>query len=158
MTLAQLKKKLPDIYIKVIHNTANYRGFYVVLSDAIVEASFNSTIVGNINYSQGFEFIQPTVLHHLYNKLKKNLSLTPNETEAFYEAVSLFNPSPRIHGECINFTEVLHKMPGVNFWTLYKDISKREIEMFNDYMTEDQIVDIVELNKIRQTLKILQRI
>jgi hypothetical protein len=142
-------KKIVQVELKLIKDIAKYRGFYFKLEDAYVVANFCSNPAKSLNvkYSLGFECTkEESVVSHFFSKLKKGKKLTANEKIAFYEAVNLFDPSTQIGGKWYNFREVLHKVTGVQFYTLNKKISKKEVDIFYKYGNNH--IDIKELGDL----------
>jgi len=143
MDIKKIKKSV-QVKVKVINDIEKYRGFYFTLSDGYVVANFCSCIEKGLEakYSLGFKTEGKSVIEHLYNKIENGLSLTKFEKVAFYEDVNLFNPSVQRAGKWYNFQEILHKVRGLEFYTLSEKISKKEIELFNE---TESFVDIEEL-------------
>lgn len=132
--------------VKLIKNIERYRGFYFKLDDGYIVANFCSCPSKGleVKYSLGFELNEgKNVVSHLFNKLEKKKKLTKNEQIAFYEKVDLFNPFVQNQGIWYNFIKVLHKVPAVQFYTLNKKISKKEIDIFYEYGND--FIDIREL-------------
>lgn len=138
------QEQIISIKVKPIKDISKYRGFYFKLDDGYVVANFCSNIEKGLEakYSLGFETNGKSVIEHLYEKISRNQSLTKFEKIAFYEDVNLFNPSVQRGGKWFNFQEILHKVKGIEFYTLSEVISEKEIELFNKV---NSIVDIEEL-------------
>jgi hypothetical protein len=131
----QLKSALPKAKIVKINNIDNYRGFYVELEDCFVQASFNEARFGlRCQYKAGFELtFGNSIVEHIYNKLKNQEKLSKNEAKEFYERVNLFSPIVKNAGILYDFREVLYRPEKVlNFFTLEKNLSKIEIEIFQE--------------------------
>ena len=137
-------KKMVQVEVKIIEDIAKYRGFYFKLEDGYIQANFCSDAKAGleVKYSLGFKTNGKSVVEHLYTKLKNGKKLTKFEKVAFYEDVDLFSPSVQRAGKWYNFREVLHKVKGLEFYTLSEKISKKEIKLFNE---RESFVDIEEL-------------
>ena len=138
--------KAVQVKIKRIKNIKEYRGFSFKLDDGYIVANFCSCVSKGLvaEYSLGFELNEgKNVVSHLFKKLEKNKKLTKNEQIAFYEKVDLFNPFVQNQGIWYDFKEVLSKVPAVQFYTLNKKISKKEIDIFYEYGND--FIDIREL-------------
>lgn len=148
MKINEIAKNI-RVKIKPIKNIKKYRGFYFKLDDGYVVANFCSCPSKGliVEYSLGFEVNEGNnIVSHLFNKLEENKKLTKNEQITFYEKVDLFNPFVQYHGAWYDFKEVLHKVPALQFYTLNKKISKKEIDIFYEYVND--FVDIRELGSL----------
>jgi len=144
MKLSNIKQSVL-VEIKQIKDINKYRGFYFQLDDAYIVANFCSCLEKCLEakYSLGFDTKGDNVVSHLFNKLKKGKKLTKNEKLAFYEKVDLFAPDVQVFGNWYDFRQVLHKVPSLQFYTLSKKISKKEINIFYEYGND--FIDIKEL-------------
>ena len=134
------------VQAKVIEDIDTYRGFYVLLSDGTyVVASFNSNGL-EMGYRNGFNTENKSVVQYLYEKLSKNEKLSKHEKSAFYEKVDLFNPVARNMGITYNFSAVLNKVFGIEFYTLERKLSKFERERFYEHSLSS-LVDLELLAK-----------
>ena len=136
-------KRMVQVEVKIIEDVEKYRGFYFELEDGCIQANFCSNVKAGleVKYSLGFDTNGKSDIEHLYAKLKNSKKLTKFEKVAFYENVNLFNPSAQRAGKWYNFREVLHKVKGLEFYTLLESISKKEIAIFN----ESNISDVVDI-------------
>lgn len=114
----------------IIKDLENYRGFYVMIKNLAVKATFNTSGL-DVKYSNGFTF-DGNIVQYLYSKLEKGETLTKNEKEAFYEKVSLTDPVVQLAGKFYDFKKVLFKLKMIPFYSLKRKLNKREIEVFNN--------------------------
>lgn len=143
MKINEIKNSV-QVKVRVISDIEKYRGFYFALSDGYIVANFCSCVEKGLEakYSLGFKTNGKSVIEHLYSKIENGLSLTRFEKIAFYEDVNLFNPLVQRAGKWYDFSKILHKVRGLEFYTLSEKISKKEIKLFNE---TESFVDIEEL-------------
>jgi hypothetical protein len=144
MNYKQLKSALPKAKIVKINNIDDYRGFYIELEDCFVRASFNETMLGlQCQYKRGFELtFGNSIVEHIYNKLKNKEKLSKSEAKEFYERVDIFSPIVKNAENIYDFRKVLYRPEkALNFFTLERDLSKKEIEI----LKESPYIDVLNL-------------
>ena len=140
MKTKELKNKdVEKIKLEIIENFDDYRGFYFLHKDGTyTKANYNDAALEDIKmgYTRGYVLEGRDCIEHLYLKIVKGDELSDNERDEFYEKINLRHPVAKSYGGRYDFREILHKTKNIQFWTLHKGFSSKEIEIYQSAHVE----------------------